>query len=130
MPRAPSCWIRPSSVCRRSSGIRSAGGWTTRPGRYPRCAGCLVRKSRTMAEPVEPLSSPVLLTKAHETAGFDCGKPPLNDFLTKYALQNQASGGARTYILVRGSRVMGYYSLAPASIASEDAPARVMKGQG
>jgi GNAT superfamily N-acetyltransferase len=83
-----------------------------------------------MPEPAEPLSSPVLLTKAHETAGFDCGKAPLNDFLTKYALQNQASGGARTYVLTRGSRVIGYYSLAPASIAPEDTPVRVMKGQG
>jgi hypothetical protein len=48
--------------------------------------------------PEQPLNSPALLTKNHELAGFDCGKPPLNDFLLKYALQNQASGGARTYV--------------------------------
>ena len=78
----------------------------------------------------ELLSLPVLLAKQHELAGFDCGKVPLNDFLIKYALQNQASGGARTYVLARGNRVIGYYSLAPASIMPEDAPARVMKGQG
>lgn len=78
----------------------------------------------------EPLSLPVLLSSEHELAGFDCGKAPLNDFLVKYALQNQASGGARTYVLTRGKRVIGYYSLAPASVAPEDAPARVMKGQG
>lgn len=83
-----------------------------------------------MPEPDVPQNSPVLLTKAHDVVGFDCGKPPLNDFLTKYALQNQASGGARTYVLTAGNRVIGYYSLAPASIAPEDAPARVMKGQG
>lgn len=83
-----------------------------------------------MPEPEEKLSSPVLLTKSHEIAGFDCGKPPLNDFLAKHALQNQVSGGARTYVLTRGSRVIGYYSLAPASVTPEDAPARVMKGQG
>lgn len=82
-----------------------------------------------MPEP-ESLNSPVLLTKAHDTSGFDCGKAPLNDFLIKYALQNQASGGARTYVLTRSNRVIGYYSLAPASTAPEDAPARVMKGQG
>jgi len=82
-----------------------------------------------MAEPEEALNAPVLLTKAHEIAGFDCGKQPLNDFLLKYALQNQASGGARTHVLTRGNRVIGYYSLAPASISPEDAPARVMKGQ-
>jgi GNAT superfamily N-acetyltransferase len=81
-----------------------------------------------MAE--EPLSLPILLTQEHEIVGFDCGKAPLNDFLIKYALQNQASGGARTYVLTRGKRVIGYYSLAPASVIPEDAPARVMKGQG
>ncbi len=78
----------------------------------------------------QPLNAPVLLTKSHDIADFDCGKVPLNDFLTKYALQNQASGGARTYVLTRGNRVIGYYSLAPASVSPEDAPARVMKGQG
>lgn len=83
-----------------------------------------------MAETEEPLTAPVLLTKFHEIAGFDCGKPPLNDFLIKYALQNQASGGARTYVLTRENRVIGYYSLAPASIIPEDATVRVMKGQG
>jgi GNAT superfamily N-acetyltransferase len=77
-----------------------------------------------------PLNAPVLLTKEHDIAGFDCGKIPLNDFLVKHALQNQAGGGARTYVLTRGNRVVGYYSLAPASIFPEGAPLRVMKGQG
>ena len=76
------------------------------------------------------LLPPVLLTKSHEIAGFDCGVTALNDFLARYALQNQASGGARTYVLTRGERVVGFYSLAPASVSPEDAPARVVKGQG
>jgi GNAT superfamily N-acetyltransferase len=78
----------------------------------------------------EAISLPVLLSREHEVVGFDCGKTPLNDFLIKYALQNQASGGARTYVMTQGKRVIGYYSLAPASVAPADAPARVMKGQG
>ena len=78
----------------------------------------------------ESLSLPVLLTHEHEVADFDCGKASLNDFLIKYALQNQASGGARTYVLTRGEKVSGYYSLAPASVAPADVPSRVMKGQG
>ena len=80
--------------------------------------------------PDVPLNPTVLLTKSHEVASFDCGKPPLNDFLIRYALQNQASGGARTYVLTRGERVVGYYSLAPGSVVPDDAPARVVKGQG
>ncbi len=78
----------------------------------------------------DALSLPALLSSEHDLAGFDCGIAPLNDFLVKFALQNQAGGGARTYALARGKRVIGYYSLAPASVAPEDAPVRVMKGQG
>src|SRR5688572_8162458 len=80
--------------------------------------------------PEKALNAPTLLTKSHEISGFDCGKTALNEYLTKYALLNQASGGARTYVLTRGIRVIGYYSLAPASIEPEDVPDRVMKGQG
>jgi hypothetical protein len=75
----------------------------------------------------DPISLPVLLSSAHNLAGFDCGKAPLNDFLVKYAQQNQASGGARTYVLTRGKPMIGYYSLAPASVAPENASARVLK---
>ncbi len=81
--------------------------------------------------PDAPLNPPALLTRDHDFSDFDCGKPPLNDFLTKHALQNQAGGGgARTYVLTRSNRVIGYYSLAPASVTVEDAPLRITKGQG
>jgi GNAT superfamily N-acetyltransferase len=76
------------------------------------------------------LTPPALLAKHHDTAQFDCGKPPLNDFLRKYALQNQASGGSRTYVMTRGDHVIAYYSLAPASVAPESAPERASKGLG
>jgi GNAT superfamily N-acetyltransferase len=76
------------------------------------------------------LHRPVLLDKTHHIASFDCGKPSLNEFLIKHALQNQAGGGARTYVMARGDRVIGYYSLAPASVAPDEVPPRVMKGQG
>ncbi len=77
-----------------------------------------------------PLNAPILLAKSHKIADFDCGKQPLNNFLIKYALQNQAAGGARTYALTRADRVIGYYSLAPASVSPEDTSVRVNKGQG
>jgi GNAT superfamily N-acetyltransferase len=73
---------------------------------------------------------PSLLTKEHIVDAFDCGKKPLNEFLLKYALSSQASGGARTYVMTRGARVIGFYSLTPASISPEEAPERVAKGQG
>jgi GNAT superfamily N-acetyltransferase len=80
--------------------------------------------------PDETLAAPVLLTRIHQVSEFDCGRTPLNEFLARYALQNQSSGGARTYVLLRVDRVIAYYSLAPASVSPEHAPARVTKGQG
>lgn len=81
--------------------------------------------------PADPLQGPILFAKHHDVASFDRGKAPLNDFLITYALHNQASGGARTYVLLRNGRVVAYYSLAPASsVTLADAPARVVKGQG
>jgi GNAT superfamily N-acetyltransferase len=48
---------------------------------------------------------------------FDCGKAPLNDFLRKYAGQNQKLGVSQTYVAVRpGSRVVhGYYAISSGS---------------
>ncbi|MCB8933047.1 MAG: GNAT family N-acetyltransferase [Fimbriimonadaceae bacterium] len=75
------------------------------------------------------LSEPVLLDKSHDISGFDCGKEPLNVFLKNYALANQQGGLARTYVVVSGGKVVGYYSLAPAGVEPVDAPERVRKGQ-
>lgn len=73
---------------------------------------------------------PVPLARGHRADAFDCGKPPLNEFLTRYALQNQAGGSARTYVvLAEEQRVIAYYSLAPGAVAVEDTPERVSKGQ-
>lgn len=95
------------------------------------------------SSPSAPLfSAPALLDKGHDVSRFDCGKPPLDLFLQKYALGNQAGGAARTYVVLasdeiasdekgetRSERVVGYYSLTPAAVMPEEAPERVMKGQ-
>ena len=73
---------------------------------------------------VEPLSS------AHRTEDFDCGKLELNEFLQRYALMNQGSGGARTYVVHRDQTIVGYYSLAAGSVEPEKAPKRVRSGMG
>lgn len=74
------------------------------------------------------LTAPVLLTSAQDVSGFDCGRPLLDDFLRKYALQNQSSGSTRTYVATRGQRVVGYYSLAPFSVDYDEATERSIKG--
>ena len=76
----------------------------------------------------ESLNSPVLLTKDHDRDSFECGASALNDYLKKYALQNQKKHAARTYVATRGNRIVGYYSLAFGSVSLEEAPATVKSG--
>lgn len=77
---------------------------------------------------VENLNPPVLLTKDHDRNSFDCGVPALNDYLKKYALQNQKKNAARTYVATRGNRIIGYYSLAYGSVSFDDTPHSVRSG--
>ena len=78
--------------------------------------------------PAEDLNPPVLLTKDHDRNSFDCGVSALNDYLKKYALQNQKKHAARTYVATRGNRIVGYYSLAYGSVSLEEAPEGVKSG--
>ena len=75
-----------------------------------------------------PLHGPVPLEKSYEVAGFDCGATQLNDYLQKHAWHNQQNRSARTYVVLRGPQVVGYYSLAAGSVQHEEATARVAKG--
>jgi GNAT superfamily N-acetyltransferase len=77
-----------------------------------------------------PLQGPELLTSRHDLASFDCGKPLLNTFLRRFALVNQLSAAARTYVVHRASEVVGYYSLAAAAVDPAAAPSRISKGLG
>jgi len=77
---------------------------------------------------VSVFQGPVLLDKSHDCSSFDCGKEPLNRFLIRHALANQANDSARTFVGLDGSRVVGYYSLAVSAVLFEDAPERMVKG--
>jgi len=71
------------------------------------------------------------ISKAHDRDAFDCGEPELNEFLRRHARQNHASGGAKTFVATpRGDarRVLGFYSLSPASIDYARTPVLVKKG--
>jgi GNAT superfamily N-acetyltransferase len=57
--------------------------------------------------------------KQHDRASFDCGEVALNLYLARYARQNHESGGAKTFVAVPAgelSRILGFYSLSPASL--------------
>lgn len=76
----------------------------------------------------EDLNQPTLLRREFDRNCFDCGSPVLNDYLKKYALQNQTKHASRTYVATRGNRIVGYYSLAFGSVALEEAPQSVKSG--
>lgn len=76
------------------------------------------------------LSAVEPLAKHHKLDEFDCGKhPSLTEWLQKFALSAQQSGSARTYVVHRENRVVGYYSLSASSIRREEASVRAAKGQ-
>ena len=77
-----------------------------------------------------PLEAVAPLSRNHDLSTFDCGQPPLNEYLQKYALANQQNRSARSFVVSRGNRVVGYYTLAAGSVEAETAPARVKKGLG
>jgi predicted GNAT family N-acyltransferase len=68
--------------------------------------------------------------KHHDRGAFDCGDEALNQFLHRHARQSHAKGGAKTYLAVSKSneKILGYYSLSPASIAYERAPEVIKRG--
>ena len=75
--------------------------------------------------PPEPLEA------HHRLDDFQCEEPALNDWLKKYARAAHADGSARVYVATTddASNVVGYFALSSASVAPEDAPARVLQGQ-
>ena len=74
--------------------------------------------------------APQALNAKHQLDDFDCGKPALNDWLVRHAMQAQSSGSARTCVVVEGGRVVGYFSLAVGQADAMEVPDRIRKGMG
>ncbi len=71
------------------------------------------------------------IAKQHDRAAFDCGDPDLNLYLQKYARQNHESGGAKCFVAAPSdapTRILGFYTLSPASIEYSRTPALARKG--
>lgn len=77
-----------------------------------------------------PELSPVeKLNRAHDVSRFDCGRhPSLNQWLQKFALQNQANDSARTFVLHHSGSVVGYYSISAGNIERSAASVRAAQG--
>ncbi len=70
-----------------------------------------------MANDSPTLSKPELrpvqrLSADDDLSTFDCGVTSLNEWLARFALSDQRARSSATYLLKRGSRVIGFYTLA------------------
>jgi len=71
------------------------------------------------------------IAKRHDRAAFDCGDSDLNLYLQKFARQNHESGGAKCFVASPAdapARVLGFYTLSPASLDYSRTPALAKKG--
>src|SRR5215831_18391212 len=76
-----------------------------------------------------PLSDVESISESHDLSQFDCGPhESLNVWLRRFAIANQKNESARTYVVHRGGRVVGYYSISAGSVSVEEAPGRIAKG--
>ena len=71
------------------------------------------------------------INRKHNRKAFDCGEPALNEFLQRYARKSHDLGGAKTFLAIADAdneTVLGFYSLAPASLEYARAPEVVRRG--
>ena len=69
--------------------------------------------------------------KRQGRAAFDCGEVDLNLYLQKFARQNHESGGAKCFVATppaAPTRILGFYTLSPASLDYARTPALAKKG--
>jgi predicted N-acetyltransferase YhbS len=70
---------------------------------------------------------PEKLTSTHQIEDFDSGIEPLDSWLKRRALGNEAEGASRTYVVCAGDIVVGYYCLSNGAIASNIATGKVKR---
>jgi len=72
------------------------------------------------------------ITRKHDRGAFDCGDAELNEFLVRYARQSHDQGAAKTFLAIDdgSGAILGFYSLAPASIGYDRVPDEVRRGPG
>jgi GNAT superfamily N-acetyltransferase len=68
------------------------------------------------------------LSRVHKVDDFECGKPSLDRFLIRNALQSQQANASQTYVALSGEEVVGYYTLVVGQVEYGAAPDRLKKG--
>ena len=70
------------------------------------------------------------LRRDHRVDDFRCGRPELDQFLSRYAFPAQQANGSVTYVGLADEDVVGFYTLVTADVAIEEAHERLAKGLG
>lgn len=67
------------------------------------------------------------LTTSHDRQFFDCGEPSLNDFLQRFARQNDDKGLGRTFVAVRPGEtaIWGYYTMSSGAVSFDTVPEKL-----
>jgi GNAT superfamily N-acetyltransferase len=70
------------------------------------------------------------ITRKHDRGAFDCGDTELNVYLLRYARQSHDQGAAKTFLAIddHTNVILGFYSLAPASVAYHRVTEAVQRG--
>jgi GNAT superfamily N-acetyltransferase len=68
-------------------------------------------------------------SKRHRRDSFECGSPALDDYIRRYASQDQSRNVARVFVACDGEsdRVGGYYTLSAASFEKSGLPIEIAK---
>lgn len=64
----------------------------------------------------------------HDLGGFDSGNDELDGWLSRHALAAQEMDSARTFVITRNDRIVGYFSLTMGSVLRAAVPARLVRG--
>ena len=69
------------------------------------------------------------LSADHDRSAFSCGQDSLDEFLRRFAGQNQKTGVSKTYVAIRADdkTVRGYYSIASGAVRFKDIPENLRK---
>lgn len=67
------------------------------------------------------------LTARHSREAFDCGEESLNNFLKRFARQNNEKGLGRTYVAVKVGepRIYGYYTISSGALSFDTIPEKL-----
>ena len=74
------------------------------------------------------LSAPQPLATMHLLGDFECGEPALDEWRKRRAMNNQATGASRTFVVVdEENRVAGFYAMAAGAVAHQMATSSVRR---